>query len=491
MKGPVTIRYSTIYDLFRSSFRNCVVANGRALNVNGTLIPMAARYMRAELAAPMLWVMVALTAFMLAAMPPPTESMRDAWCLSWFALTSTAFGWLIGLPTICTFKALQIRAGVMRQAAVIISVAIMMIPLSLIITVSSGFWCGTPIGLDEIFASYSRYLLPVALGAISLDHFVSREVETMPEIADWLKGGKGPLLDTEPDEAAADIRRVVNETWDHFSHLASSYRFWVTIGVFLIVFIVLGPLDTYRLLTIPERAGMWTLVFAVIFLIAMPVIIFTRLSMMFRGVPIHIALPVSAVLGEAAAFLPHLFVKSQFVPTDTSVWNAAIVFVSYAPAYIAATFLVWELVSKYRDLSRAYPWTKDWPARSNGNGNGIVPDRAVVAPRPVSAQVPELVSQLPQQKRGALVSIVAEDHYVRCTTDKGTTMLRMPLHEAIDATTPVTGIRIHRSAWIAGQAIRSVRRSGRGIVVELTDGQQFKPSRTGARLLRDAGFRAG
>ena len=80
-----------------------------------------------------------------------------------------------------------------------------------------------------------------------------------------------------------------------------------------------------------------------------------------------------------------------------------------------------------------------------------------------------LQNLLEESKRGRLVAISAQDHYVGVTTTLGTELLRMKLSDAIDGVNPGIGLQVHRSHWVAISAIKSVDERAR--TVEVIDGQ--------------------
>jgi hypothetical protein len=73
----------------------------------------------------------------------------------------------------------------------------------------------------------------------------------------------------------------------------------------------------------------------------------------------------------------------------------------------------------------------------------------------------EFRAKLPMALRHArIVSLSAEDHYVRVRTDRGQALILMKFASAISALGPDAGIRIHRSHWVA-QALAAAGCSSR------------------------------
>jgi DNA-binding LytR/AlgR family response regulator len=60
------------------------------------------------------------------------------------------------------------------------------------------------------------------------------------------------------------------------------------------------------------------------------------------------------------------------------------------------------------------------------------------------------------KKREPLVTLSAEDHYVRLTTTNGTKLLLIRLSDAIKEIGDMRGMQIHRSHWIVMDQIQKV-----------------------------------
>ena len=89
-------------------------------------------------------------------------------------------------------------------------------------------------------------------------------------------------------------------------------------------------------------------------------------------------------------------------------------------------------------------------------------------------------------------ALQAEDHYLRVHTDRGSTLILMPLSEALAAAEAAGGRRTHRSWWAARDAVvAGTRRGGRASLM-MKSGLEVPVSRTFAPTLRREGwFRRG
>lgn len=99
-----------------------------------------------------------------------------------------------------------------------------------------------------------------------------------------------------------------------------------------------------------------------------------------------------------------------------------------------------------------------------------------------------LLQRLPLDKRGPLLALSAEDHYVDVRTTRGSEMVLMRLSDAVNEVGDVEGLQIHRSHWVALDQITKVEKiSDRGEVT-LSDGSKKPISRGYMPAVRDAGL---
>ena len=101
-----------------------------------------------------------------------------------------------------------------------------------------------------------------------------------------------------------------------------------------------------------------------------------------------------------------------------------------------------------------------------------------------------LLRRLPLEKRGALISLSVNDHYVNVSTTTGREMLLMRLSDAIEETYGVEGLQVHRSHWVSLEHVKSVARDKDRAQITLSDGQVIPVSRSYMPSIRKAGLLA-
>ena len=97
-----------------------------------------------------------------------------------------------------------------------------------------------------------------------------------------------------------------------------------------------------------------------------------------------------------------------------------------------------------------------------------------------------LYERLPPHLRSAdIYALAAEDHYVRVITARGDELVLMRLSDAVKETTPLKGLTPHRSWWVAEAGVDKITKSE----IILRTGQSVPISRTGMKLVREAGWK--
>jgi hypothetical protein len=112
--------------------------------------------------------------------------------------------------------------------------------------------------------------------------------------------------------------------------------------------------------------------------------------------------------------------------------------------------------------------------------------RRTVTVTAAQAAPPKFLDRLPLKLRGAEVwAVEAEDHYLRLHTSKGQDLILMRLADAVTELEGIEGAQVHRSWWVARDAIADAKRGDGRATLTLKDGSEVPVSRTYARLLRE------
>jgi LytTr DNA-binding domain len=100
-----------------------------------------------------------------------------------------------------------------------------------------------------------------------------------------------------------------------------------------------------------------------------------------------------------------------------------------------------------------------------------------------------ILGRLPPKLRGAaLYAIEAEDHYIRLHTSAGSDLVLLRFSDALLELQGIEGAQVHRSWWVARDAVASSRREDGKLLLVLRDGTEAPVSRTFTRALKEDGW---
>lgn len=146
--------------------------------------------------------------------------------------------------------------------------------------------------------------------------------------------------------------------------------------------------------------------------------------------------------------------------------------------YLPLLWQVWPIMLAAMAV-RALVWRRS-PTR--------VETRTIVAP-PLPEAEEAFRRRLSARRRGArLIAVEAHDHYLRVHTDAGAELITLRFADALDELAQAHGWRVHRSWWVAADAIEAVRWRRGGGEISLLDGLRAPVSRTYSARLREAGW---
>lgn len=99
---------------------------------------------------------------------------------------------------------------------------------------------------------------------------------------------------------------------------------------------------------------------------------------------------------------------------------------------------------------------------------------------------------LPEEKRGALVYLKSELHYLQVVTENGSGLILYNLGDAIEQLPATQGLQVHRSYWVSLDQVEGFNRRGRQGEISLRGGHRIPVSRArldevSARLARVSG----
>lgn len=267
-------------------------------------------------------------------------------------------------------------------------------------------------------------------------------------------------------------RPLLPSTLREMQRILAYPRLWLVFAIVVVLFAVTGPFGTFNRLPFHARLGYWLSIHAFAFLSAIFCSVLFNLLLARHVASLSARLVVGALVAAlpialAVTALTSLFLGAGFTPADYA-GNL----VNALPVSVAIGLIV------HFALEGTDPDT------TTVDDAAAPPPIADVAPP--WPDRPKLLDRVPLAKRGMLIRLEVEDHYVRAVTDKGSEMLLMRLADAIGEAGD--GPQTHRSHWVsnAGAKVleREVGKNGR-LFLHCADSARVPVSRSHAAAVQD------
>ncbi len=239
--------------------------------------------------------------------------------------------------------------------------------------------------------------------------------------------------------------------------LARSPRFWIGMGAVIAILAVAAPFNTGDGLSFPGLIVYWSIIAVCTFFIAMPVSAATGAFLYQRGVPevftwiaggIVSAFPITAFVLSVNHGLFGLWRNANTSLLEFHLYNTAI-----AVAVVTIYYLL------------------SLDARSKQ--------------KLVLTETSPFFDRLPAALGTDIVTLQAQDHYLKVTTPIGSEMILMRLGDAEKELAGVAGLRVHRSWWAAKKHISELKRDGDRVFLEMSNGEEIPVSRSYTKRVRE------
>ncbi|WP_282610551.1 LytTR family DNA-binding domain-containing protein [Pelagibius sp. Alg239-R121] len=106
----------------------------------------------------------------------------------------------------------------------------------------------------------------------------------------------------------------------------------------------------------------------------------------------------------------------------------------------------------------------------------------------VAASDTPLIARFPKLQGQKIRALEAQEHYVKVYTDKTEELVLYRFADAVRDVEDLSGLQVHRSFWVACEAVVSAKREGRKIKLVLHDGLEVPVSKTHRPAAEAAGL---
>lgn len=245
----------------------------------------------------------------------------------------------------------------------------------------------------------------------------------------------------------------------------SNPRFWVGMAAVILILTIMGPFNTLVDMTFAPRLVYWGGISLVTFPVAMAVSMFVGIWLEQRRTPSAIARLIGGAIGGIPIGGLVFVANAYFAGTIDSTLANLIRMTDYTIPISAAISVIYYLVE----------------SSMKGNADAQF---AKTHSQPPAATATPFLKRLPVELGKDIISLQAQDHYVRVNTTKGSEMVLIRLSDAESELEGIEGTRVHRSWWLARAHIGELKRENDKLIAVLSNGQQVPVSRTYAKQVR-------
>ena len=181
-------------------------------------------------------------------------------------------------------------------------------------------------------------------------------------------------------------------------------------------------------------------------------------------------------------------------PASGTLRLVAVTLVSAVPQAFAAAWAL-SLVQPGRSFGPLQLVALFGPVAVVQLGLALAAARLADVPPPATDRQPSerpavpFLERLPLRLGHELIALEAEDHYLRVHTALGSELILARLSDALAQLEGHDGLRVHRSWWVAADAVAAVRNANGRTSLQLRNGLDVPVSRTHQRAVRERGWR--
>lgn len=265
-------------------------------------------------------------------------------------------------------------------------------------------------------------------------------------------------------------------------------RHLAAVALAVTVFAYLGPFGTYDRFPPVERTIYWTVAMLVNWGLAVVFMPLLALTVERRGRPAWQGLTLGALLA-AVPGTGVVWALEWGFGNDKGFGTGGLLYLYSCVALVFLTlgFLMYELVEKPHRRARASAVKPAEGAEPAGDPIAISGEDAQESPPTAAASVPFL-DRLPAHLGRDLLHLHMQDHYVEVHTRAGSDLLLLRFRDALREVDGLEGMQVHRSHWVAREAVSRIERQNGRTLLHLVNGTVAPVSRSFAPQLKARGW---
>lgn len=295
----------------------------------------------------------------------------------------------------------------------------------------------------------------------------------------------------ENSRDAADMLFAIRE----WLHQLVSWRHLMILSAVILLFAWIAPFGTYLRLSGLERVLYWALAIGlnwVFGVLATPLAVTLMRAVNWpHWVGIVVGALVAALPGTGVVLLLEAWLDEPLeMATELAFVYASVALIHMVIGYVGTELVRRQIGNANTPPPGASPTLgPQHPSRSiaGAASAGISPTLAqqhpsrqsiagAASPR-VSATAARFLARLPPRLGNRLLHLRMRDHYVEAHTELGSELVLMRFSDALKELDGLEGMRVHRSHWVATDAVSRVVHEGGRTFLELQNGERVPVSR--------------
>lgn len=267
------------------------------------------------------------------------------------------------------------------------------------------------------------------------------------------------------------------------------------LGGAMLVLALLGPFGSFAR-PVETRLLQWGIAIAGGYVFFRPVIAAGRASAAQSGMPVGVAIALACGFASIPTSVIVALAWTGFRWRGVTIADLAGLYPQVL--IVGATLTVVQLlVRRAAPVPSAAPDVSSFAHPSSIEAEGAAPPPPVASDEaPPVVAVPATVGRapfldrLPAHLGETLLCLENEDHYVRAHTPAGSALILIRMRDAVAELEGVPGERVHRSWWVARDAVVAAVRQDRNLRLRLIDGREVPVARSSVATLRERGWLA-
>ena len=245
-------------------------------------------------------------------------------------------------------------------------------------------------------------------------------------------------------------------------------KYWIGFAAVIAILTMTGPFGTLEEMAFAPRLVYWAAISLVTFPMGMACSIYFGSFAFQRGIPESVARILGGIAGGIPIGIFVFLVNKYFAENTIGSFTDLLRLTGYTTVISAAVSIIYYLIESTM-RSHVANATETMPSSSK---------QELAKPEPV------FFKRLPKTLGKDIISLQAQDHYVKVTTVRGSELILLRLADATQELAELDGTRVHRSWWVSRKHVSDLIRENDKWIAVLTNDETVPVSRTYSKKVR-------